>query len=166
MSEIRWFDLLREFFGVNLPVDRAATWVRLMNEPDALSDASEDELCDVLRWVRKKREGDEYRKNPTLEMLIGWVKWYRKIKAEARRGVTDGDDGFLGHIKNAMLKAEDNDERWEIMCDPTEYGASSNRDTTASECDRLCAWAKTRWPDFGPPQFYPLPLEKIGHDND
>ena len=142
MTDLRWFDLFREYYGVNLTRDRAATWMRLMNEPDALSDVTEDELCDVLRWVRKKREGDEYRKAPTLEILIGWVKWYRKSKAEARRGVISGMDGNIGRIKEMMLKAPDGDTRWDIMCD----------EGTVFECDVLYRWARGRWPDFGMPR--------------
>ena len=152
MTDLRWFDLFREYYGVNLTRDRAATWMRLMNEPDALSDVTEDELCDVLRWVRKKREGDEYRKAPTLEELIGWVKWYRKSKAEARRGVTSGMDGNIGRIKEMMLKAPDGDTRWDIMCD----------EGTVPECDILYRWARGRWPDFGMPRnLEPVPRAGI-----
>ena len=77
-STIRWFDLMREFYGVNLTADRAVTWLRLLKEPDAVTDTDEDEICNVLRWVRKKRENDGYKTKPNLEALIMWIRWYRK----------------------------------------------------------------------------------------
>jgi len=142
MTDMRWFDLIREYFGVNLTADRAQIWVKLMKEPDALTDVTETELCDVLRWVRKKREGDENRKTPNLEMLIGWVKWYRKTKAAERRGIVDGPDGNIGRIKSMMLKAESLDEKWDIMCN----------EGTVPEGDILYKWALRRWPEFGKPR--------------
>lgn len=144
----KWFDLLREFFGVNLNTDRAATWVRLLKEPDALPDVTETELCNVLRWVRKQREGDSERRVPTLETLIGWVKWYRKESAIARRGYKAGDpNGFTAVVKAKMRQADTNAKRWDIMCDPRGV-AGLELDTTVMECDELMAWAERNFDNW------------------
>lgn len=149
MIETRWFDLLREFFGVTLSEDRAIRWLKLLKEPDAIGDVGEKELEQVLRWVRKQREGEENRKTPNLEMLIGWIKWYRKEQAGQRRGYrSNTDQGIMGAVKSAMLNAKSHFLRWDIMCDPVGLGVRVERRTTIEECEVLDRWAGTQWPDW------------------
>lgn len=139
-TEPRWYDLLREFFGVNLTQDRVAMWVKLLHEPDALGrDLAEDDLCAVLRWVRKQREGEHGRKPPTLETLIGWVKWFRKEQAAARRGYMPGSHDSTGRIaaaRQAMLRAKSHGERWNLLCEMSK---------SQHECQVLDAWAAQKW---------------------
>ena len=142
-SDTRWFDLLREYYGVYLTRDRIDTWMRLIRERDALPDTNEFELCRVLRWVRKQRERDEKARTqkPTLETLIGWVKWYRKDQAIERRGDSDSDKSMEAHIarvKASMRKAENHRDRWDVMC---EYAGGLRA------CQVLDRWAQKRWGD-------------------
>ncbi len=113
MSDLKWYEIMREHFGVHLTEARAQIWVQEMCLPDALKHITDFELGEVLHWVRKKREGQENRQTPTLEMLIGWVKWYRKEHARYRNGKKQYD---LGELKAMMQKAGTHTERWNILC--------------------------------------------------
>jgi hypothetical protein len=162
--EITWRDLMEDYFGVRLSADKATRWLRLMAEPDAIgSGVSPDELKRVVVWVRKKREGDEYRKTPTLETLIGWVKWYRKETAAARRGYRqDSAEGLVDAVKQAMLKAPDHDARLTLLYDglprePTDEERRLMRDLNFPAPRRtlpapvrahLRTWLRQRWPDW------------------
>jgi hypothetical protein len=159
--QITWANILEDLYGVRLDKEKVSRWIVLIQEPDAVGDISEAELCEVLRWVRKKREGDQRRQRPTLETLIGWVKWYRKEQAAARRGWRhDTDEGIIGLCKSAMLKAKTNFDRWNIMCDPNIY-ADAHRSTTVDECRELETWAQSRWPEFEMPTFTELTGEVV-----
>ena len=149
MADAAWHDILSEFYGVKLDKRRAVIWLQEMREEDALGRVTEEELCSTLRWVRKQREGEERRRIPTLEMVIGWVKWYRKEMAASRRGYSHQDD-VVGAVKAEMLKAGDHETRWNILCDPCSAGLlrSFERSTTDHECAELDDWAAARWPDW------------------
>ena len=140
--ESRWFDLLREYYGVNLSSDRVVLWLRLLREDDACGGrTTDDELCAVMRWVRKQREGDVGRRAPTLETVIGWVRWYRKEQSIGRRGFRADDgspEGILARIKNEMRRASTHSARWDIMC----TGLDGNG------CLLADRWAEQQWPDW------------------
>jgi|GEM_PF-4540323 len=147
-DDIHWYELLTEVFGINLNERRAMIWLQEMRAEDALGRITEDELCSALRWVRKQREGEQYRRTPTLEMVIGWVKWYRKEMAGDHRGYRN-ESNFVGLLKAEMLKAKDHKTRWNIMCDPCNcLPGGAKRYTSLEECGELDSWAATRWPDW------------------
>lgn len=143
MQTIEWYDLMREYFGVSLSVDRAALWIKLLKERDALPDLSTDELCNVLRWVRKQREGDANRKTPTLEMLIGWVKWYRKEHAINRTGYSVAtSEGFVAMVWGQMQHSKGDCGRiWDIACAP-HIIIGAPRDSTLQETATLLQLAE------------------------
>jgi hypothetical protein len=149
--EPRWFELMREYFGVNLTADRVGTWLKLLNAPDGCRDVTEDELCRVIRWVRQKRERDgEHQKAPTLETLIMWVRWYRKDEAANRRGYNPASpEGYIPAIKALLLAAKDTEERLDIMYEPQKY-METDRDRTVSDWWALYRWCAEKWPKFGP----------------
>ena len=140
-----WTELMEDFFGVRLSDDKAARWVKLIRDPDAIgTSANEAELCEVLRFVRKQREGESERRAPTLETLIGWVKWYRKNTRARRGGYSDNDQSHeakMSRCKASMLRSADHSARWEILCDGHGVG-------DVLGCQELMAWAATRWPDW------------------
>jgi hypothetical protein len=136
---IQWFELMEDYFGVLLSQRKAERWIYLLQQNDALGgNLTEQDLIDTLTWVRKQREGDKNRKIPTLEMLIGWVKWYRKEQAAARRGYNN-DGSLVGQIKNEMLRAPDHVKRWDILCESA---------LTYLETVEVDEWATRRWRDW------------------
>ena len=143
MTEIHWFDLFREYYGVALDADRATLWVKEMST--TVKKITEAELCDVIRWARAKREAEVFSRPPTLEVLIRWIKWFRKEKATGRES---GDwKRTYQDIKQDMVDAKDPVERWDILC--------SCKDVKM--CERLDDWARDLWPGFGPPGLAPIP---------
>jgi len=137
--QITWYDVMTEVFGLKLTEERASKWLSLLSEPDAIPDVSEDELCNVLRWARQKREHDKIKKLPTIEMLIMWVRWYRKEQRIERYGASHTSCPLVTQIQSEMRDAHDHAARWDLMCD----GAK-----TVNQCHELDAWARQEWSDW------------------
>ena len=164
-SPVQWHELLSEYFGVYMTPAKADTWFRLLMEPDGLPDTNPDELCAAIRFVRAKRAEEnakaergpdserQRRTKPTLESLIGWVRWYRADRAAERHGLSaNTPGGFRAALKAAIANAPDDETRWQILCSPRHYGfpdygmTDSQLPMTQEQEFELGLWTFSRWP--------------------
>jgi len=97
-TDVKWFELLRAYYGKALSGQEVDTWIKLLREPDAVTDITEAELCEVIRWKRKQRESGETERQerPTLERLIWWIRMYRKQRREKLRPANERETSDCG----------------------------------------------------------------------
>lgn len=147
MSLIPWFQLLHDYFRLDLAPDEKERWPREISED--LDGVTQDELCEAIRFAVKNRKKGTYDGKPDVEQLEIWVKWYRKQRAIDRSGAwsVKTEQGFLNMLKARMREAPDNLKRWDILSDPMR-ACGAPRDCTLLECAQLEDWARGEWPEF------------------
>lgn len=150
-----WWDILEDRLGVRLTDDKAHRWEQELtaehHEGSYGFKISNDELCGAVRWLADQVRAGKYNvgEKYTVERFASAIKWYRKTKAQERKGAWSLDtvQGYLNFLKAKMREAPDNSARWDILCDPVrECGAP--RDSTLLECAQLEDWAREEWPRF------------------
>jgi len=98
-GDLRWHDMLHEYYGVFMGKGRPDIWLKLIREPDGCGcHTTESEIVEAIKWVREKLRYDDDggKKQVTLDTLIMWIRWRRK---ELRKA-TEPEEDLTCHICN------------------------------------------------------------------
>jgi hypothetical protein len=144
---MKWTATLQDEYGLKLQPDTAERWLAKLSE--SLNGVSDQELAWAIEFASQQPENKATGRTIELHTLRIWVKWYRKTRAQARRGYKSGtEEALLPQIWSAMKNAASHEQRWDIMCDPCGMGVMVGRSTTCEECDKLYALAQRKWGDW------------------
>lgn len=142
-----WRQTLQDEYGMKITDETASRWRQKLSE--SLNGVTDLELSEAIEFASQQPENKATGRTIELHTLRIWVKWYRKSRAQERRGLRSGTvDGLLRQIWSAMMNADNHAQRWDIMCDPAGMGIPVIRNPTCEECDKLCAAAARKWNDW------------------
>ncbi len=136
---------------------------------DRIDNATSGEVISAVRDVCDRvRKGDITRRKATANDIISAIikgRFVDKVQGDFTR-----QSSFVDDLKTEIIRANDHETRWNILCDPMNYTRWATRSTTIDECKHIEEWVRERWSDFERPDFvyepedYKKHLNQLYHD--